>query len=48
MKFNAEKETEKIVEFVRSYYEENKLGGAVLGVSGGKDSGVVLAILVKA
>ena len=48
MGFNAERETEKIVEFIRNYYKENKLGGAVLGVSGGKDSGVVLAILVKA
>ena len=48
MNFNAKKETENIVKFVRDYYKKNNLGGAVLGISGGKDSGVVLAILVKA
>ena len=48
MSFDAEKEIENIVEFVRDYYKKYNLGGAVLGVSGGKDSGVVLAILVKA
>lgn len=48
MKFNAKRETENVVEFVRDYYKKNNLGGAVLGVSGGKDSAVVLAILVKA
>ena len=39
MKFDAEKETKKIIEFIRSYYKENHLGGAILGISGGKDSG---------
>ncbi len=48
MKFNAEKETKKIVEFIRKYYRENKLGGAILGISGGKDSGVVAALMVEA
>ena len=48
MCFDAKKETENIVEFVRDYYKKNNLGGAVLGVSGGKDSGIVLALLVKA
>ena len=46
--FNVEKETNKVVDFVKDYYKKNGLGGAVLGVSGGKDSAVVLAILVKA
>ena len=46
--FNAEKETERIVEFIREYYSKNNLGGAVLGISGGKDSAVVAALLVKA
>ena len=46
--FNAEKETEKIVEFIRDYYAKNNLGGAVLGISGGKDSAVVAALFVKA
>lgn len=48
MSFDAKREAEKVVEFVRDYYKKNNLGGAVLGVSGGKDSGIVLAILVKA
>ena len=46
--FDVKKETENVIKFVRDYYEKNNLGGAVIGVSGGKDSGVVLAILVKA
>ncbi|MBO5180076.1 MAG: NAD(+) synthase [Clostridia bacterium] len=46
--FNAEKETERIVEFIREYYSKNNLGGAVLGISGGKDSAVVAALFVKA
>lgn len=46
--FDAEKETERIVEFIREYYAKNKLGGAVLGISGGKDSAVVAALFVKA
>jgi NAD+ synthase len=46
--FNAEKETNKIVQFIRDYYEKNHLGGAVLGISGGKDSGVVVALFVIA
>ncbi len=48
MKFDAKYECEKVVDFVRDYYKKNNLGGAVLGISGGKDSAVVLAILVKA
>ena len=46
--FDAKKTTEKIVEFIRDYYKKNNLKGAVLGISGGKDSGVVAAIMVKA
>ena len=48
MTFDAKKETEKIVAFIREYYSRYNLEGAVLGVSGGKDSGVVLALLVEA
>ncbi len=48
MEFNAKEQTEKVIEFIRDYYKKNNLGGAVLGVSGGKDSGVVLGLLVKA
>ena len=46
--FNAKEETNKIVEFIRDYYKKNNLGGAVLGISGGKDSAVVAALLVEA
>ena len=48
MAFDVKKEVNSIVDFVRNYYRKNNLGGAVLGISGGKDSAVVLAILVKA
>lgn len=46
--FNAKEQTEKVVEFIRSYYKENNLGGAILGISGGKDSGVVAGLLTEA
>ncbi|MDK2886230.1 MAG: synthase [Thermosipho sp. (in: thermotogales)] len=39
---------EKIVEFLREKIKENNFSGAVLGVSGGIDSAVVLGLLVKA
>lgn len=48
MKFDAEKEAKKIIEFIRKYYQENHLGGAILGISGGKDSGVVAALMKEA
>ena len=47
-KFNVEKEVNNIVDFIKKYYKDNNLGGAILGISGGKDSGVVAALLVKA
>ena len=46
--FDAKKETKKIVAFIRNYYKKNNLGGAVLGISGGKDSAVVASLLVEA
>ncbi len=46
--FEAVKETENIIDFIRTYYKENNLGGAVVGLSGGKDSAVVAALMVKA
>jgi NAD+ synthase len=48
MKFDSQKETENVIEFVKEYYKENNLKGAIVGISGGKDSAVVTAILVKA
>ena len=46
--FDAKKETKKIINFIRDYYKKNNLGGVVLGISGGKDSGVVAALFCKA
>lgn len=46
--FNAKEETQKVIQFVRNYYLKNNLGGAVIGISGGKDSAVVAAIMTKA
>ena len=46
--FDAKKEKDKIVKFIRDYYEENHLGGVVIGISGGKDSGVVAGLFTEA
>lgn len=48
MEFNAKLETNRIIEFIKKYYKENKLKGAILGISGGKDSAVVAGLLTKA
>lgn len=48
MKFNAEKEVKNIVEFIKNYYKKCNLKGVVIGISGGKDSGVVSALFCKA
>lgn len=46
--FNKEVETKKLINFIREYYKKNNLGGCVLGISGGKDSAVVAAIMCEA
>ena len=46
--FNANQEVKNICEFVRDYYKKSNLTGAVVGISGGKDSAVVAALLVEA
>lgn len=46
--FDGEHEKEKIVEFIRNYFKENNLGGVVIGISGGKDSGVVAGLFCEA
>jgi len=33
-KFDAKKETENVVGFIREYYQKHNLGGAILGISG--------------
>lgn len=46
--FDAKLETENIVNWIRDYYKNNKATGCVIGVSGGKDSAVVSALMCKA
>lgn len=46
--FDAKRETERVIDFIRDYYEKNNLGGVILGISGGKDSGVVSGLFVEA
>ena len=48
MNFNSKQEADNVIEFVKDYYYKNNLKGAVIGISGGKDSAVVTAIFVKA
>ena len=43
-----ENELNKVIDFIRNYYKENNLKGCVLGISGGKDSAVVAALMCKA
>lgn len=48
MEFDAKKEKERIIDFIRDYYSKNHVDGAILGISGGKDSGVVAGLFVEA
>ena len=41
-------ELDKIINFIRDYYNKYNLSGCVLGISGGKDSAVVSALMCKA
>lgn len=47
--FDVKKTTEKVVEWIRDWFEKNGKGcNAVVGISGGKDSSIVAALCVKA
>ena len=46
--FDAKKVSAEIIDFIRNYYKKNNLKGAVIGISGGKDSGVVAGLFAKA
>ena len=47
--FDAKEATEKCVDWIREWFEENGKGyNAVIGISGGKDSTVVAALCAKA
>ena len=46
--FDAKKTANEIIDFIRDYYKKNNIKGAVIGISGGKDSGVVAGLFSKA
>ena len=46
--FNPKKEKENIIKFIQDYFDSNHLGGVVIGISGGKDSGVVAGLFTEA
>ena len=47
--FNAEETIESIVQWIRDWFAENgPTASAVIGVSGGKDSSIVSALLIRA
>lgn len=46
--FDAKKTANEIIEFIREYYKDNHLKGAIIGISGGKDSAVVAGLFVSA
>lgn len=46
--FNPIEETNKIIQFIKDYFDKNHLKGVVIGISGGKDSAVVAALFQKA
>ena len=49
LKFNAKHIKKQIVEWIQQYFEENGRDcKAVIGISGGKDSSIVAALLVEA
>lgn len=48
-KFNAKKTKDDIVEWIRTYFaQQPSAKGAVIGISGGKDSTIVATLLVEA
>ncbi len=46
--FDPKKIEKEIITFIKDYYHKNKLKGAVIGISGGKDSAVVAGLFTKA
>ena len=49
LNFNAKRTTQKLIEWIRNWFEENgKNCNAIIGISGGKDSSVVAALCVEA
>lgn len=49
LQFNAKRTTQKLIEWIRNWFEINGNGcNAVIGISGGKDSSVVAALCAEA
>ena len=48
MKFDVVKTVDEIIAFIRDYYKKYNLKGAVIGISGGKDSAVVAGLFTRA
>lgn len=46
--FDATKTANEIIEFIKDYYKKGNIKGAVIGISGGKDSAVVAGLFTKA
>ena len=46
--FNAKKESQKVIKFIKNYCKNAKVKGVVIGISGGKDSAVVAGLFAKA
>ena len=47
--FNADKECENIIKWIREYFKNHPTAkGAIIGISGGKDSSIVAKLLVEA
>lgn len=47
--FNADKECENIINWIREYFKDHPTAkGAIIGISGGKDSSIVAKLLVEA
>lgn len=42
---DRKKEVQRIIYFIQDYFKKNNLGGVIIGISGGKDSGVVAGLL---
>ena len=42
---DRKKEVQRILYFIQDYFKKNNLGGVIIGISGGKDSGVVAGLL---
>ena len=47
MEFNVKETTKRIINDIKKYYKDNKAKGAVIGISGGKDSTAMAILMVE-